>query len=127
MNTLLKLTDGCVLHKGIPLVTPEETEFIGFKPKGVLRLNAIESSLREEAECHDVEWPPLKRRKVSELDAAVLTLRGSDSTGKCFQRPLGSQRRIWPNLRRRTPLNRPRLHTWRTPAARRSLLPASKL
>jgi len=76
VSILLKLVDGCVLPRDIPLVTPEEAELIGFKPKSVLKLNAIEKSLREEAVRHDVEGRPFKRRETGGLDAGALTLKG---------------------------------------------------
>jgi len=76
VGILLKLVDGCVLPRDIPVVTPEEAELIGFKPKSVLKLNAIEKGLQEEAVRHDVEGRPFKRREAGGLDAGALTLKG---------------------------------------------------
>ena len=76
VNILLKLVDGCVLPKDIPLITPEEAELIGFKQKSILKLKAIENGLKEEAVRHDVEGRPFKRREASGLDVSALTLKG---------------------------------------------------
>ena len=76
VNILLKLVDGCVLPKDIPVITPEEAELIGFKPKSILKLKAIENGLKEEAVRHDVEGRPFKRREATGLDLSALTLKG---------------------------------------------------
>ena len=76
VGILLWLVDGCILPRDTPVVTPEEAELIGFKPKSVIKLNAIEKGLQEEAVRHDVEGRPFKRREAGGLDAGALTLKG---------------------------------------------------